>query len=88
MFKRHFSPVGSVPTVFCRHSAQPFERALVIDEWSSSDDVVPCFVSLRETVRFFFLPVVPFSVATAPFVAYYDVRITLTTVFELRDDCP
>ena len=62
--------VGSVPTLFLsRHSAQPFELALVIDEWSSSDDVVPCFVSLRETVRFFFLPVVPFSVVMAPFVS-------------------
>ena len=55
-----FFPVGSVPTLFLsRHSAQPFERALVI-EWSCSGDVVSCFVSSHETVRSFFLPVVPF----------------------------
>jgi len=47
-------------TFLSRHSAQPFERALVIDEWSSSDVVVPCFVSSHEALRFFFLPVVPF----------------------------
>src|ERR1700680_285703 len=52
--------VGSVPTLFLsRHSAQPFERALVI-EWSCSGDVVSCFVSLHETVRSFFFPVVPY----------------------------
>src|SRR5713101_8186125 len=55
-----FFPVGSVPTLFLsRHSAQPFERALVI-EWSCSGDVVSCFVSSHETVRSFFFPVVPF----------------------------
>src|SRR5260370_39451837 len=43
-----------------RHSAQPFERALAIGEWSCSGDVVSCFVSSHETVRFLFLPVVPF----------------------------
>ena len=47
-------------TFLSRHSAQPFERALVIDECSSSDEVVSCFVSSHETVRSFFLPVVPF----------------------------
>ena len=53
--------VGSVPTLFSsRHSAQPFERALAIGEWSCSGDVVSCFVSSHETVRFLFLPVVPF----------------------------
>src|SRR6266480_2375727 len=53
--------VDSVPTLFLsRHSAQSFERALAIGEWSSSDDVVSCFVSSHETVRFVFLPVVPF----------------------------
>jgi len=46
-------------TFLSRHSAQPFERALVI-EWSCSGDVVSCFVSSHETVRSFFLPVVPF----------------------------
>jgi hypothetical protein len=55
-----FFPLGSVPTLFLsRHSAQPFERALVI-EWSCSGDIVSCFVSSHETVRSFFLPVVPF----------------------------
>ena len=53
--------VGSVPTLFSsRHSAQPFERALAMGEWSCSGDVVSCFVSSHETVRFLFLPVVPF----------------------------
>src|SRR5882724_1874632 len=47
-------------TFLSRHSGQLFERALAIDEWSSSGDVVSCFVSSRETVRFFFLAVVPF----------------------------
>jgi hypothetical protein len=47
-------------TFLSRHSAQLFERALVIDEWSSSDDVVSCSVSSHETERFFFFPVVPF----------------------------
>jgi len=46
-------------TFLSRHSAQLFERALAIDEWSSSDDV-SCFVSSHETVRLFLLPVVPF----------------------------
>src|SRR5438552_19037588 len=56
-----FLSVDSVPTLFLsRHSAQSFERALAIGEWSSSDDVVSCFVSSHETVRFVFLPVVPF----------------------------
>jgi hypothetical protein len=56
-----YLPVGSVPTLFLsRHSAQPFERALAIDEWSSSGDVVSCFVPSHETVTSFFLPVVPF----------------------------
>jgi hypothetical protein len=41
-------------TFLSRHSAQLFERARAIDEWSSSDDLVSCFV------RFCFLPVVPF----------------------------
>jgi integrase len=41
-----------------RHSAQSFERALVIGEWSSSGS--RCFVSSQETVRFFFPLVVPF----------------------------
>jgi hypothetical protein len=44
-----------VPTLFLsRHSAQLFERAHAIDEWSSSGDLVSWFV------RFFSLPVVPF----------------------------
>ena len=56
-------------TFLSRHSAQPFERALVI-EWSCSGDVVSCFVSSHETVRSFFFPVVPFPCcATAPFVS-------------------
>src|SRR6266852_8924108 len=55
-------------TFLSRHSAQPFERALVI-EWSCSGDVVSCFVSSHETVRAFFSPVVPFTVVTAPFVS-------------------
>ena len=56
-----YFPTGSVPTLFSsRHSAQPFERALAIGEWSCSGDVVSCFVSSHETVRFLFLPVVPF----------------------------
>ena len=56
-----FLSVGSVPTLFLsRHSAQPFERALAIGEWSCSGDVVSCFVSSHETVRSLFLPVVPF----------------------------
>ena len=56
-----FLSVGSVPTLFLsRHSAQTFERALALDEWSSSDDEVSCFVSSHEAVRFFFFPVVPF----------------------------
>jgi hypothetical protein len=55
-----FFSVGSVPTLFLsRHSAQPFERALAIGEWSCSGDVVSCFVSSHETVRSLFLPVVP-----------------------------
>ena len=45
-------------TFLFRHSAQSFERALVIGEWSSSGS--RCFVSSHETVRFFFSPVVPF----------------------------
>jgi len=44
-------------TFLFRHSAQSFERALVIGEWSSSGS--RCFVSPHETVRFFFPPVVP-----------------------------
>src|SRR5271169_5878605 len=60
-WQEKYLPVGSVPTLFLsRHSAQLFERALAIDEWSSSDNVESCFVSSRETVRSFFLPVVPF----------------------------
>jgi hypothetical protein len=56
-----FLSVGSVPTLFSsRHSAQPFERALAMGEWSCSGDVVSCFVSSHETLRFLFLPVVPF----------------------------
>src|SRR4029077_21279710 len=56
-----FLSVGSVPTLFSsRHSAQPFERALAMGEWSCSGDVVACFVSSHETLRFLFLPVVPF----------------------------
>src|SRR5260370_23670695 len=56
-----YFPTGSVPTLFSsRHSAQPFERALAIGEGSCSGDVVSCFVSSHETVRFLFLPVVPF----------------------------
>ena len=56
-----YFPVGSGPTLFwSRHSAQPFERVLAIGEWSSSGDVVSWFVSSHETVRFLFLPVVPF----------------------------
>src|ERR1700674_1318280 len=47
-------------TFLSRHSAPSFERALAIDEWSSSDDEVSCFVSSHETVRPFFLPVLPF----------------------------
>ena len=43
-----------------RHSAQLFERALV-SEWSCSGNVGSCFVSSLETVRSFFLPVVPFQ---------------------------
>jgi hypothetical protein len=59
-----YLPVGSVSTLFLsRHSAQLFERARAIDEWSSSDDLVSCFV------RFCFLPVVPFYFVTAPFVS-------------------
>jgi hypothetical protein len=46
-------------TFLSRHSAQPFEGALVI-EWSCSGDVVSCFVSSHETVRSFFSPVVPY----------------------------
>jgi len=46
-------------TFLSRHSAQPFVRALAI-EWSCSGDVVSCFVSSHETMRSFFLPVVPF----------------------------
>src|SRR5260370_9003538 len=56
-----YFPTGSVATLFSsRHSAQPFERALAIGEWSCSGDVVSCFVSSHETVRFLFLPLVPF----------------------------
>jgi hypothetical protein len=56
-----FLSVGSVPTLFLsRHSAQSFECALAIGEWSSSDDVVSCFVSSHETVRSPLPPVVPF----------------------------
>src|SRR6266481_2610230 len=46
-------------TFLFRHSAQSFERALVIGEWSSSGS--RCFVSSHETMRFFFPPVVPFD---------------------------
>jgi hypothetical protein len=46
-------------TFLSRHSAQPFERALAIGEWSCSGDVVSCFVSSHETLRSLFLPVVP-----------------------------
>ncbi len=46
-------------TFLSRHSAQPFEQALVI-EWSCSGDIVSCFVSSHETMGSFFLPVVPF----------------------------
>jgi len=53
-------------TFWSRHSTQPFERALVIDEWFSSDDVVLCFVSLRETGEIGLPPVVPFYLVTAP----------------------
>ena len=44
-------------TFLSRHSAQSFERARAIGEWSSSGS--SCFVSSR-TVRLFFPPVVPF----------------------------
>ena len=55
-----FLSVGSVPTLSSfRHSAQSFERALAIGEWSCSGDVVSCLVSSHETVRSLFLPVVP-----------------------------
>jgi hypothetical protein len=46
-------------TFLFRHSAQSFERALVIGEWSCSGS--RCFVSSNEAVRFFFPPVVPFD---------------------------
>src|SRR6267378_154632 len=45
-------------TFLSRHSAQSFERARAIGEWSSSGS--SCFVSSHETVRLFFPPVVPF----------------------------
>ena len=38
----------------------------MIDEWFSSDDVVLCFVSLRETGEIGLPPVVPFYLVTAP----------------------
>ena len=45
-------------TFLSRHSAQSFERARAIEEWSSSAS--RCFVSSHETVRLFFPAVVPF----------------------------
>src|ERR1700674_6084999 len=62
-----FLSVGSVPTLFLsRHSAQPFERALAIGEWSCSGDVVSCFVSSHETLRSLFLPGVPLHCRGGP----------------------
>ena len=52
-------PFGSVPKLFFRHSAQLFERAPAVREWSCSDRV-SCFVSMSETENGFLSPVVPF----------------------------
>jgi len=45
-------------TFLSRHSAQSFERARAIEEWSSSGS--RCLVSSLETMRLFFPAVVPF----------------------------
>jgi len=45
-------------TFLSRHSAQSFERARAVGEGSFSGS--RCFVSSLETVRLFFLSVVPF----------------------------
>src|ERR1700687_2706670 len=51
---------GSVPTLFLsRHSAQLFERALSMREWSCSG-LVSCFVSSCESAKRFLPPVVPY----------------------------
>ena len=51
-----FFPVGSVLTPFLsRHSAQPFERALVI-EWSCSGDVVCVLRSVTRNGEILLLP--------------------------------
>src|SRR5258708_14654421 len=53
---------------FVRHSAQLFERALSIREWSCSGRVA-YFVPACEAQERFLFPVVPYLVATAPFVS-------------------
>jgi hypothetical protein len=67
-------------TFLSRHSAQPLARALAIDEWSSSDGVVLCFVSSHETARSFFLPVVSFHYRDG---AILFLKLTSLTVMRL-----
>ena len=55
-----YLPFGSVPILFrSRHSAQLFERALSMREWSSSG-LMFCYASACEAEKRFLSPVVPF----------------------------